>query len=43
MGKSQKKRLLEAHNRTMKKWLLIPFIRITKYNGKINMLHIESR
>lgn len=43
MGKSQKKRLLEAHARTMKKWLLIPYIMVTKHGGKINMLHIESR
>ena len=43
MGKSQKKRLLEAHNRTMKKWLLIPYTMVTKRDGKINMLHIESR
>lgn len=42
MGKSQKKRLLEAHNRTMKKWLLIPYTKSTSY-GKINMLHVESR
>lgn len=42
MGKSQKKRLLEAHNRTMKKWLLIPYVILTR-RGPQNMLHIESR
>lgn len=42
MGKSQKKRLLEAHNRTMKKWLLIPYV-IQTIRGPKNMLHIESR
>lgn len=39
MGKSQKKRLLEAHSRTMKNWLLIPYI-TTKWGM---MLHVESR
>lgn len=38
MGKSQKKRLLEAHARTMKKWLLIPYM---IQHGM--MLHVESR
>lgn len=38
MGKSQKKRLLEAHSRTMKKWLLIPYM-----TSRGMMLHIESR
>lgn len=38
MGKSQKKRLLEAHVRTMKKWSLIPY---TTSHGM--MLHVESR
>ena len=38
MGKSQKKRLLEAHARTIKNWLLIPY---TTKRGM--MLHIESR
>lgn len=42
MGKSQNKRLLEAHNRTMKKWLLIPFVRLTE-RGLIDMLHVELR
>lgn len=39
MGKSQKKRLLEAHIRTMKKWLLVPYA----VNSKVTMLHVESR
>lgn len=39
MGKSQKKRLLEAHVRTMKKWLLIPY----KASSNVTMLHVESR
>jgi hypothetical protein len=39
MGKSQKKRLLEAHARTMKKWLLIPY----KVSSNVTMLHVESR
>lgn len=38
MGKSQKKRLPEAHARTMKKWLLIP---CSTSQGM--MLHVESR
>lgn len=38
MGKSQKKRLLEAHSRTMKKWLLIPYYVVGE-----TMLHVESR
>ena len=38
MGKSQKKRLLEAHARTMKNWLLIPYPVV----GGM-MLHVESR
>ena len=38
MGKSHKKRLLEAHVRTMKKWLLIPYM--TQHGM---MLHVESR
>lgn len=38
MGKSQKKRLLEAHARTMKNWLLIPYHVV----GGM-MLHVESR
>lgn len=38
MGKSQKKRLLEAHARTIKNWLLIPYE--TKWGM---MLHVESR
>ena len=38
MGKSQKKRLLEAHVRTMNKWLLIPYM-----TSRGMMLHIESR
>lgn len=38
MGKSQKKRLLEAHARTMKKWLLVPY-----YVVGGMMLHVESR
>lgn len=38
MGKSQKKRLLEAHVRTMKKWLLIPYMSQCRM-----MLHVESR
>lgn len=38
MGKSQKKRLLEAHARTIKKWLLIPY---NVVGGM--MLHVESR
>lgn len=42
MGKSQKKRLLEAHARTMKKWLLIPYTRLTSHE-MVNMLHVESR
>lgn len=39
MGKSQKKRLLEAHVRTMKKWLLITY----KVSSNVTMLHVESR
>lgn len=39
MGKSQKKRLLEAHNRTMKKWLLIPY----KVSPAITLLRVEPR
>lgn len=39
MGKSQKKRLLEAHVRTIKKWLLIPY----KVSSDVTMLHVESR
>lgn len=42
MGKSQKKRLLEAHVRTMKNWLLIPY-EVATPRGIIAMLHIESR
>ena len=42
MGKSQKKRLLEAHVRTMKKWLLIPYRWMTAA-GPRNRLHIEAR
>ena len=42
MGKSQKKRLLEAHVRTMKKYLLIPYTFMTSA-GPRHMLHIESR
>lgn len=42
MGKSQKKRLLEAHVRTMKKYLLIPYT-LTTSAGPRNMLHVESR
>lgn len=38
MGKSQKKRLLEAHARTMKNWLLIPY-----HVADGMMLHVESR
>lgn len=38
MGKSQKKRLLEAHVRTMKNWLLIPY-----ETQQRMMLHVESR
>lgn len=38
MGKSQKKRLLEAHVRTMKNWLLIPY-----YVTGGMMLHVKSR
>lgn len=38
MGKSQKKRLVEAHLRTMKNWIIIPY-----FTGNCNMLHIESR
>ena len=39
MGKSQNKRLLEAHSRTIKKWLLIPY----KVSSNVTMLHVESR
>ena len=42
MGKSQKKRLLEAHVRTIKKYLLIPYTLMAKA-GPCSMLHIESR
>ena len=42
MGKSQKKRLLEAHVRTMKKYLLNPYTIMTSA-GLCNMLHVESR
>ena len=42
MGKSQKKRLLEAHVRTMKKYLLIPYTLMTSA-GPRDILHIESR
>jgi len=38
MGKSQKKRLIEAHLRTMKNWKLIPYI-----GSQGAMIHIESR
>lgn len=42
MGKSQKKRLLEAHARTKKNWLLVPYV-IKNAAGTFHMLHIESR
>lgn len=42
MGKSQKKRLIQAHARTMKKWLLVPYT-VIRGGHDINMLHIESR
>lgn len=38
MGKSQKKRLIEAHLRTMKNWNLIPYM-----SSHGAMIHIESR
>lgn len=43
MGKSQKKRLLEAHERTMRTYKLIPYTKADFHGNPIQMLHIESR
>lgn len=43
MGKSQKKRLLEAHERTMRLYKLIPYTKLKSNSTTIQMLHIESR
>lgn len=43
MGKSQKKRLLEAHERTMKLYKLITYTKASYTNEPVQMLHIESR